>query len=183
MQAVKGRLNLYQFYDKKSACNIRLIDDSYNANLDSTKAAAELLSTYPGRTILILGDMGELGSEARRYHQEVGDFAKYLQLNTLISLGVLSQNASDAFVKNNTSNEKSQHFNQRTMLMPYLFNLLSDELQSSQNDIAILVKGSRSAHMENVVTELMAWFKEMTIQPVTGTFKQASTNQNKKGQV
>jgi UDP-N-acetylmuramoyl-tripeptide--D-alanyl-D-alanine ligase len=183
MQAVKGRLNLYQFYDKKSACNIRLIDDSYNANLDSTKAAAELLSTYPGRTILILGDMGELGSEARRYHQEVGDFAKYLQLNTLISLGVLSQNASDAFVKNNTSNEKSQHFNQRTMLMPYLFNLLSDELQSSQNDIAILVKGSRSAHMENVVTELMAWFKEMTIQPVTGTFKQASANQNKKGQV
>jgi hypothetical protein len=37
--------------------------------------------------------------------------------------------------------------------------------------------------MENVVTELMAWFKEMTIQPVTGTFKQAITNQNKKGQV
>ena len=125
--------------------------------------------------------MGELGSEARRYHQEIGDFAQYLQLNTLISLGVLSQNASDAFIKNNASNEKSQHFNERTMLMPYLFNLLSDELQSSQNDIAILVKGSRSAHMEKVVTELMAWFKEMTIQPVTTTLKQVKTNQNKKG--
>jgi UDP-N-acetylmuramoyl-tripeptide--D-alanyl-D-alanine ligase len=65
--------------------------------------------------------------------------------------------------------------------MPYLFNLISDELQSSQNDIAILVKGSRSAHMEKVVTELMSWFKEMTIQPVTTKLKQVKTNQNKKG--
>jgi UDP-N-acetylmuramoyl-tripeptide--D-alanyl-D-alanine ligase len=67
--------------------------------------------------------------------------------------------------------------------MPYLFNLLSDELQSSQNDIAILVKGSRSAHMEKVVTELMTWFKEMTIQPVSSAFEQVNTNQNKKGTV
>jgi UDP-N-acetylmuramoyl-tripeptide--D-alanyl-D-alanine ligase len=183
MQAVKGRLNLYRFYDEKSTCNIKLIDDSYNANLDSTKAATQLLSSYPGKKLLILGDMGELGSDARRYHQEVGDFAKSLQLNTLISLGVLSQNASDAFVKNNSKNEKSQHFNQRAELMTYLFNMLRTELQDKPSDIAILIKGSRSAHMENVVTELIAWFKEMAMQPVTSSFKQVNTNQNKKGTV
>ena len=181
MQAVKGRLNLCQYYDKKSTCNIRLIDDSYNANLDSTKAAAQLLSSYPGRKILILGDMGELGSEARRYHQEVGDFAKQLKLNTLLSLGVLSQNASDVFIKNTNSNEQSKHFNQRSVLMTYLLNMLNIELQNKPSDIAILIKGSRSAHMEKVVTALIAWFKEMNIEPVTKLDVKTVINLNKEG--
>ena len=183
MQAVKGRLNLYQFYDENSACHIKLIDDSYNANLDSTKAAAQLLSTYPGKKLLILGDMGELGSEARRYHQEVGEFANTLQLNTLLTLGVLSQNASDAFAKNNSSNEKSKHFNQRAALVTYLCSMLETELQARPTDIAILIKGSRSAHMEKVVAALMAWFKEMTIKPITTLGVNTPDNRNKKGNV
>lgn len=164
MQPVKGRLNLHQFENKKTGRNIKLIDDSYNANLESAKAAAQLLSNYPGKQLLILGDMGELGSKARSYHQEVGEFAKHLKLNTLLSLGVLSQSASDAFAKDNHNDEQSQHFNQRADLMAHLFTLLNQQLSVGQQDIAILVKGSRSAHMEHVVTEIIEWFEQMKIE-------------------
>ena len=191
MQPVKGRLNLYQLHDKISGCNIKLIDDSYNANLESAKAAAQLLSSYPGKQLLILGDMGELGSEARRYHQELGEFAKNLQLNTLLSLGVLSQSASDAFAQNNDKNELSQHFSQRNDLMAHLFSMLNEQLAAGQQDIAILVKGSRSAHMEHVVTEIMHWFEQMNSQQSTSqesctnesnaSKNQASENQSKEG--
>ncbi len=174
MQPVKGRLNLHHLKDIKTGCNIKLIDDSYNANLESAKAAAQLLANYPGKQLLILGDMGELGSEARSYHQEVGEFAKALQLNTLLSLGVLSQSASDAFAKNNDKNEQSQHFNQRADLMVYLFNMLNQQLSAGQQDIAILVKGSRSAHMEHVVTEIITWFEKMNAQQ--GIKKEQSTS-------
>jgi UDP-N-acetylmuramoyl-tripeptide--D-alanyl-D-alanine ligase len=166
MQPVKGRLNLHHLKDIKTGCNIKLIDDSYNANLESAKAAAQLLSNYPGKQLLILGDMGELGSEARSYHQEVGEFAKSLQLNTLLTLGVLSQSASDAFAHNNDKNEQSQHFDQRTDLMAHLFNMLNQQLSAGQQDIAILVKGSRSAHMEHVVTDIIRCFEVMNAQQV-----------------
>ncbi|GAW94506.1 MULTISPECIES: UDP-N-acetylmuramoyl-tripeptide--D-alanyl-D-alanine ligase [Colwellia] len=164
MQPVKGRLNLYQLHDKKTACHIKLIDDSYNANLESAKAAAQLLSSYPGKKILILGDMAELGTDARSYHQELGEFAKSLQLNTLLSLGVLSQSASDAFAKDNDQSEQSQHFSQRAELMAHLLTMLNQQLSAGQQDIAILVKGSRSAHMEHVVTEITHWFEQMNSQ-------------------
>ena len=185
MQPVKGRLNLHQFENKKTGRNIKLIDDSYNANLESAKAAAQLLSNYPGKQLLILGDMGELGSEARSYHQEVGEFAKRLKLNTLLSLGVLSQAASDAFAKENHNDEQSQHFNQRSELMAHLFTLLDQQLSVGQQDIAILVKGSRSAHMEHVVTEIIEWFEQMKVQQsINQSASQesnASDNQSKEG--
>ncbi len=185
MQPVKGRLNLHQFENKKTGRNIKLIDDSYNANLESAKAAAQLLSNYPGKQLLILGDMGELGSEARSYHQEVGEFAKRLKLNTLLSLGVLSQAASDAFAKDNHNDEQSQHFNQRSDLMAHLFTLLDQQLSVGQQDIAILVKGSRSAHMEHVVTEIIEWFEQMKVQQsINQSASQesnASDNQSKEG--
>jgi len=185
MQPVKGRLNLHQLVDIKTACQLKLIDDSYNANLESAKAAVQLLSTYPGKQLLILGDMGELGSEARSYHQEVGEFAKYLQLNTLLSLGVLSQSASDAFAKDNSNNDQSQHFNQRVDLMAHLFNRLSQYFAAGQQDIAILVKGSRSAHMEHVVTEVIQWVEQNNAQQNISQASKAQVNeqQSKEGTV
>jgi UDP-N-acetylmuramoyl-tripeptide--D-alanyl-D-alanine ligase len=178
MQPVKGRLNLHQLKDTKTGCNIKLIDDSYNANLESAKAAAQLLANYPGKQLLILGDMGELGSEARSYHQELGEFAKGLQLTTLLSLGVLSQSASDAFAKENDNNEQSQHFNQRSDLMAHLLNMLSQQLSAGQQDIAILVKGSRSAHMEHVVIEIIQWFEKINAQQ---GLNQVNEHQSKEG--
>jgi len=178
MQPVKGRLNLHQLQDNKTGCHIKIIDDSYNANLESAKAAAQLLSSYPGKQLLILGDMGELGSDARSYHQEVGEFAKGLKLSTLLSLGVLSQSASDAFSDGNENDDQSRHFSQRADLMLHLQNMLVEQLASGQQDIAILVKGSRSAHMEHVVTEIIKWFEQMNTAQSTN---QVNENQSKEG--
>jgi UDP-N-acetylmuramoyl-tripeptide--D-alanyl-D-alanine ligase len=153
MAAAKGRLNLHQLSRK-----VKLIDDSYNANVESINAASDLLSSYPGRRILILGDMGELGGEARRYHQEVGEHAKSKEIDDLLTLGVLSQNATDAFYQGH--NTQAQHFTSKEKLMSRLQQLLQDEEQQ----VTLLVKGSRSAHMEYVVADIIKWYNSQTIQ-------------------
>ena len=163
MQAVKGRLNLHQITDQ-----FKLIDDSYNANVESSKAAAQLLSSYSGIKILILGDMGELGSEARSYHQDVGQYTASLPIDILLTLGVLSQSASDAFrlvepTKSNVEKEQSQHFSDRDLLMKHLIEIIHPLLVANQGNtqaLAILVKGSRSARMEKVIEDIKQWYKE-----------------------
>jgi UDP-N-acetylmuramoyl-tripeptide--D-alanyl-D-alanine ligase len=153
MAEVKGRLNLHPL-DSKT----KLIDDTYNANVESINAASDLLASYPGRRILILGDMGELGGEARRYHQEVGEHAKSKNINDLLTLGVLSQNASDAFYQG--QNTQTQHFSSKEKLMSRLQQLL----QGEEQQVTILVKGSRSAHMEYVVADIIQWHNSQTMQ-------------------
>jgi UDP-N-acetylmuramoyl-tripeptide--D-alanyl-D-alanine ligase len=140
MSPVKGRLNLHQLSE-----NFKLIDDTYNANVESIKAATDLLASYAGRRVLILGDMGELGAQARSYHQEVGEYAKQCKIDDLFTLGVLSQSTADAF--------NGQHFSDKAQLMACLVSLLENE----QQQISILVKGSRSARMENVVKDIIDW--------------------------
>ena len=159
MAPVKGRLNIHRLASKSSALNIKLIDDTYNANVESIKAAISLLANYSGKKILILGDMGELGSEARSYHQEVGEFAKDQGVNVLLTLGVLSQNTRDAFAHNNDA--MSKHFSERANLSTYLYSQLEQNNPSNninqESNINILVKGSRSAHMEYVVEDIFSW--------------------------
>ena len=154
MNPVKGRLNLFQLTDK-----LRLIDDTYNANVESVKAAIELLASYPGRQVLILGDMGELGSDARRYHQEVGEYAYQQGISDVYTLGVLSQSSTDAFVqqaKNQATTVCAQHFSARENLIAHLM----AQLEHEEQHIAILVKGSRSAHMENVIEQIKCAFAQ-----------------------
>lgn len=146
MEPVKGRLNLHQLNE-----NFKLIDDTYNANVESIKAATDLLSGYPGRRILILGDMGELGAKARSYHQEVGEYAKNCEIDNLLTIGVLSQSTSDAF--NQKGEKNGQHFSDKESLLAQLQSLLNLEGQ----EVSILVKGSRSAHMEHVVNDIIHW--------------------------
>lgn len=157
MAPMKGRLNIHQLGE-----NIKLIDDTYNANVESIKAAIALLANFSGQRILVLGDMAELGSEARSYHQEVGEYAKEQGIEVLFTLGVLSQNTSDAFARNNTA--VSEHFSDRGALSAQLFSLLNSQNESSNNQknnnkCQILVKGSRSAHMEYVVEDIISWYK------------------------
>jgi UDP-N-acetylmuramoyl-tripeptide--D-alanyl-D-alanine ligase len=157
---VKGRLNSYQLNDQ-----LRLIDDTYNANVESIKAASELLASYPGKKILILGDMGELGSVARSCHQEVGEHAYQQNVDVIFTLGVLSQSSSDAFNSalsndetiNKNQHKHSQHFSSRERLLTSLEALLSPGTSQEFSPISILVKGSRSAHMEHVVEAVIAW--------------------------
>jgi UDP-N-acetylmuramoyl-tripeptide--D-alanyl-D-alanine ligase len=139
MQQVIGRLNV-----KQLGSQVKVIDDTYNANVASVNAAVDLLASFSGRRVLILGDMGELGEKARYYHEQVGEYAKHKGVDNLYTLGVLSQNASEAF------NGNGQHFSQVEVLVEYLLGALAAE----QRDITILVKGSRSARMERVVAAL-----------------------------
>jgi len=155
MMPVKGRTNIHHLAIKNSNQKINLIDDTYNANVESIKAAISLLAGYSGSQILILGDMGELGSDAKHYHQEVGSFAKAQGIHTLLTLGELSQHTHDAFVQNTQANSK--HFSERSELSSYLFSLLSPDNKTQESNINILVKGSRSAHMENVVEDIINW--------------------------
>ena len=171
MAPVKGRLNIYQLGEQ-----IKLIDDTYNANVESIKAAITLLANYPGQRILVLGDMAELGSEARSYHQEVGEYAKEQGIDVLFTLGVLSQNTSDAFARKNSA--ISEHFSERTELSKQVCTLLTKQLSTiatDENHCQILVKGSRSAHMEYVVEDIISWhtkYKEEIKSQLTNPNKQ-----------
>ncbi|KZN37348.1 hypothetical protein N474_06815 [Pseudoalteromonas luteoviolacea CPMOR-2] len=144
MDAVKGRVNVIDVSQ-----DLRVVDDTYNANVRSVKAAIELLKEMPGRRILALGDMAELGEDARAYHQEVGEYARHLGIDALFSLGVLSRYASEVFEKPN------RHFSTREHMLEALFEFIRNESQKC----TVLVKGSRSARMELLVSDLIAAHK------------------------
>lgn len=127
---------------KQAKSGAVLIDDTYNANLSSVKAAIDLLTSLPGRPVLVFGDMGELGANAVEFHAEVGAYAKSRQVSALFTLGKLSAETSRAF------GAGAQHFSELESLLTALQPTLSG------NDV-VLVKGSRSARMERVVSALV----------------------------
>ena len=139
MPHVAGRLHVKQLTNQ-----VKVLDDTYNANVGSVNAAIDLLSSFAGRKILVLGDMGELGEKARYYHEKVGEYAKLKGIDKLYTLGVLSRSASDVFA------DQGHHFS----LLESLVEFINQQTLSEQCDISILVKGSRSARMELVVNAL-----------------------------
>ena len=173
MSPVKGRLNIHHLKATTVSTEIKLIDDTYNANVESIKAAIALLAGYSGRRILVLGDMAELGSDARSYHQEVGEYAKEQGINVLLTLGVLSQNTSDAFALKNEA--ISEHFNNKNMLEKCLFSLLTNESNQEQST-QILIKGSRSAHMEYVVEDIINWHEKQQQDATNASLISSTTN-------
>src|SRR5690606_10541020 len=104
----------------------------------------DLLASYDGLQILVLGDMGELGADARLYHEEIGFYAKKSGINLLFTLGVLSQSASDLL------QQQGAHFSSRQALVSRLLATINE-----QQKVTLLVKGSRSAKMELVVQDLL----------------------------
>ncbi|TMS91709.1 MULTISPECIES: UDP-N-acetylmuramoyl-tripeptide--D-alanyl-D-alanine ligase [unclassified Pseudoalteromonas] len=140
MGEVKGRVNLIEASD-----SLTIIDDTYNANVKSVKAAIDLLSDIQGHRILALGDMGELGEDARKYHQEVGEYALAQGIDELFTLGVLSKCASDVFGLPN------RHFSNREQMLQQIQNSIS----KVDKKITLVVKGSRSSRMELLVTDLI----------------------------
>ena len=140
MDAVKGRVNLNSVSDE-----LLVIDDSYNANVQSVKAAIDLLTSYQGTRILVLGDMAELGQESRRLHQEVGEYALEQGLERLYSFGVLSQCASSVF------EQQGAHFSSKQSLI----DLINQTISATSAPVTVLIKGSRSAKMELVVQQIV----------------------------
>ncbi|MEP1444883.1 MAG: UDP-N-acetylmuramoyl-tripeptide--D-alanyl-D-alanine ligase [Paraglaciecola sp.] len=139
MPHVAGRLHV-----KTLTNQVKILDDTYNANVGSVNAAIDLLSSFAGRKILVLGDMAELGEKARYYHEQVGEYAKQKGIDKLYTLGVLSQSASDVFA------EQGRHFSRLEQMIEFI----NQQTLSEKCDISILVKGSRSARMELVVKAL-----------------------------
>ena len=119
----------------------RVVDDSYNANPDSVRMAVEVLCQAPGRKVLVLGDLGELGQEAEQLHGELGSFASARGVDMVLTCGVLSEAAARAF------GEGGCHFETQEALLEVLQELL-------QAEDTVLVKGSRAAAMERVVAAL-----------------------------
>ncbi|MFW5452593.1 UDP-N-acetylmuramoyl-tripeptide--D-alanyl-D-alanine ligase [Thioalkalivibrio sulfidiphilus] len=120
-----------------------LLDDSYNANPASTRAALEVLAGHGGERCMVLGDMGELGEEGAEMHAEIGARARELGIEHFHAVGPLSAHAVRAF------GEGAQHHADQAALIEALRPLL-------HADMTVLVKGSRSQRMERVVQALQA---------------------------
>ncbi len=140
--------------------NFTLINDTYNANPDSVKAAIDVLCDYTHkRKILILGDMGELGEEAKQLHQMIGEYAANSGINDIYTLGALSQHTQQQFeqIRRAKLNKKDMPvtdrvFNDISLLNQQLINDLQEE--QVLKDSVVLVKGSRKMAMEGVVKAL-----------------------------
>ncbi|MCX7897378.1 MAG: UDP-N-acetylmuramoyl-tripeptide--D-alanyl-D-alanine ligase [Rhodocyclaceae bacterium] len=119
-----------------------IIDDTYNANPDSFRAAIDVLASFPGQRILVMGDMGEVGAAAFQLHDEVGGYAKSQGIDRLFALGEKSECAVRNF------GPGGAHFTQAEKLIAALLPLLNRET-------TVLVKGSRFMRMENIVARLI----------------------------
>jgi len=134
---VKGRLQ------RKPALHGSIfIDDTYNANPDSVKAALAVLAQQPGKKLLVLGDMGELGSDAAAMHAQIGLAARAAGVDKLLALGELTKETVGAF------GVGAMHFERIQELLAELENELTA-------DTTVLVKGSRFMQMERVVQSFM----------------------------
>lgn len=120
-----------------------LIDDTYNANPDSMRAAIEVLAKQVGDKILVLGDMGELGADAAAMHFEIGAAAKAAGLNTLYCLGEMSQEMVKGF------GAGARHFATPEAIA-------EQTIPQLNANTTVLVKGSRFMRMERVVKLLLA---------------------------
>ncbi len=138
MQGVTGRMQV-----KAGAKGARIIDDTYNANPASMKAAIDVLAERDGRRVLVVGDMGELGVDAARMHREVGTYASDRGIDLLLATGELSAHVVAGFAGD-------------ACLLPDRQALAERLLAELSNDVTALVKGSRSAGMEEVVARVVA---------------------------
>lgn len=136
-KSVKGRLYPIQLND-----NQLIFDDTYNANSGSMKAAIEVLSRQKGYRVLVVGDMAELGKDSEKCHKQIGKEAKMANLDCVVSVGTDSALISQF-------SGVGHHFSSKHAATKFLRNLLKEKQK-----IALLVKGSRSSKMEEIVDNL-----------------------------
>jgi UDP-N-acetylmuramoyl-tripeptide--D-alanyl-D-alanine ligase len=137
LSPVAGRLQ-----PRAGVGGMALIDDSYNANPGSLRAAMEVLAALPGRRWLVLGAMGELGADTEAAHRAAGEQARALGLDRVLSLGSDARAAAVAFGVADDAFDSAEA-------------LASRIRAAAAADLTVLVKGSRSAHMERVVEALL----------------------------
>jgi len=174
VRPIPGRL------EKKAGANgSTLIDDSYNANPDSTRQAINVLSRYSGTRYLVLGDMAELGEEAESLHSTIGAYAKQCGIDALWTTGPLSSHARRAFsgaytASSNVASSEAPaslvgaapmrdnksglggHFTDQEALAHDLKPQLGE-------NVTVLIKGSRGSKMERVVKALTPAISPMKV--------------------
>jgi UDP-N-acetylmuramoyl-tripeptide--D-alanyl-D-alanine ligase len=139
-EPVKGRSRAL---DLHSATNdITLVDDTYNANPDSVRAAIDVLAELPAPRLLVLGDMGEVGNQGPEFHAEVGGYAAERGIEALFTLGDLCVHSAQAF-------GAARHFED----MDSLLAVVTAQVDGFQS---VVVKGSRFMKMERVVQALLS---------------------------
>ena len=139
VRAVPGRL---QF--KQTSGGAWLIDDSYNANPSSLRAAIEVLASVSGRKWLVLGDMGELGDFAAEAHSGIGEFARAQGIERLYATGALMARAVESF------GAGARWFPDAAALT----GALAAALEGAGPQVRLLIKGSRFNRLERVVDAL-----------------------------
>ena len=133
---VKGRMQ-----KKRGLHEAMVIDDSYNANPESVRAALAVLAAVPGKKILVLGDMGELGGNAVVLHERIGEEARLAGVDRLFAVGELSAHTVAKF------GAGARHFER-------IEELLAEVRTQLTADVTVLVKGSRFMQMERVVKDI-----------------------------
>ena len=124
-QPEKGRLELIEL------SNFTILDDSYNANPQSMKAAIDTIKQFPGKKIAVLGSMAELGIESKKMHQEIGDYARKVGIDKLLTIG-----------------EDAKHYKGENFPdIKSIFNTLNKDQKGS----TILIKGSRMMELNKLV--------------------------------
>jgi UDP-N-acetylmuramoyl-tripeptide--D-alanyl-D-alanine ligase len=131
-----GRLQV-----KKAASGATVIDDSYNANPDSVRAAIDVLASCRAPTVLVLGDMGEVGTRGPEFHREVGAYARSVNVSSLFALGDSTKFSVEAF--------GAAGYHAKS-----IEDLIEVVRQSAKPKTTLLVKGSRFMRMERIVSAL-----------------------------
>ena len=140
--AVKGRLQV-----KHTPAGTVVIDDTYNANPDSMRAAIDVLAGFAAPRLLVMGDMGEVGDQGPAFHAEIGAYARERGIDALWAIGELAPHAVQAY------GGGARHFARAEDLAQALE---ADKEGAVANAAAVLVKGSRFMRMERIVDALVA---------------------------
>ena len=145
-EPVKGRSKASTLR-KADGAPLTMVDDTYNANPDSVRAAIDVLAALPGPRLLVLGDMGEVGDQGPAFHAEVGDWARQRGIETLFGMGTDARYAVDACNKGRGA-LRAYHFADIDALNAAVLAALPDTA-------SVLVKGSRFMRMERVVQAIV----------------------------
>ncbi|ENW83598.1 hypothetical protein F909_00609 [Acinetobacter sp. ANC 3929] len=141
-QGAKGRLNFIQQQHHL------FIDDTYNANPTSMRAAAQVLLQQQGLKVMVMGDIGELGDSSWQEHHDLGRDLSLLPLEHLVVVGEFAAAAKQG----SSHSEKLHAFATQAEALPFLINLVQTHQPQS---MSFLFKGSRYTHMETLMADLM----------------------------
>ena len=133
--AVAGRMQPHRLANGQV-----LIDDSYNANPDSVRAAIDVLASLPAPRVLVLGDMGEVGDNGPAMHEEIGHYARECAIDHLLTLGQATRQTAAAFGAQAVICESVDQ---------------ASEWLAEHSAASILIKGSRFMRMEKIVRQYL----------------------------